>query len=179
MVQFSSGFEEAETIEKRVEEQDVAEQALRVVAQKHEEQHMDGKHHVNVRELKDDKPFSEKEEAIIDKLKQKEESAYKRASVEQVTGVGAYASGNASGGSGEKYGHAGSHQSEASCTCGWRATPQDAMKEMFENQKIGTGVKYESSAGNASYNSHGAGLEGIAGAYQSPLSGQGMGGNYH
>lgn len=166
MVEFSSESS-SESIERHVEEADVVESALRIVVQKHEEQHdaKKEKHKVTVRDHKD--PFNEKENDAIKQIKKEVGGEYKRATAESTTKTaGLYQRASAEEGGGyEQHGH----REEASCTCGWRATPQDAMKEFLGAGKVETGVKYESSAGKAGYSSKHQGLEGMAMSYSSPL----------
>ena len=172
MVQFTSFTPEAEeSIDQHVQDSDVGENALKIIAQKHQEQHKDGKHKVRIKE-DEDKPFSDKEESVIKKLSNHDEGKYKLASADEASGM--YARGAEGGGA---YGHQGSHQSEASCTCGWRATPDGAIKELLSAGKVDTGVKYESDAGKISYSSQNNSLEGMANTYSSPLEQNQM--NYH
>ncbi len=167
-------------IEQHVREADVMDNALRVVAKRHEEQHKEGEHHVTIKGEGD--RFNEKEEEAIEQIKKEVDKdiagEYRRATAESaMRSEGLYKrGGEAGGGGGEGSGdykqHG--HREEASCSCGWRATPQDAMKEFFRAGKVETGVKYETSGGKPGVGYHKEDkLEDITEGYQSPIeSGQ-------
>jgi hypothetical protein len=161
MVDFNSEFEEypeqePQTIEKHVSDTDVGLSALRIAADRHEASHNDGKHKVVVRDEKEDR-FSEQEEQVIDKLKQSEDAEYKRAVINEATGL---ADSYGGGSSDDSYGHGGGH-GQASCTCGWNVDDSQAVQQMIgtaegENK---TGVSYTSdadaaNAGPGSYSSN-------------------------
>ncbi len=160
-------FFESETIEQHVEEEDVEEKALRIAAQRHEESHKNGEHHTEVKESKGG--LSKQEEHVLDEIKKQTEEKdhkYARLSAEQAA-TGAYGriSEEKAGGT---YGH--SHASrEASCSCGWRATPSEAMESFLgQNNKGETGTKYSPHTAGISYNKNES-LEDITHSYSSPM----------
>ncbi len=156
-------------IEAHVQEGDVAEQALRIAVEQHERQHQSKgeEHHVKIR--KQDKLISEDEERVIEEIKKHDkpkDHGYKLATAESASS--AY---GRSGGEGEgKYG--GHTHSEASCSCGWRATPENAMNEFMQTQqdKKKKGSSQYAAGGDDKpgdvYGKHDT-LEGIAHGYQS------------
>jgi hypothetical protein len=159
----------SETIEEHVQAADVEESALRVAAQKHEDSHGDDGNHVTISE--ESRPqLSEEEEQVISEIVKQDgkldDPEYKRIDAEQASG----SYGSASADDAAKYGGGhGGHQ-EASCTCGWRADPGDAMKQMFGADKTATGVKYTSDSddgGAGGYNSKSS-IDDVAGGYSSP-----------
>jgi hypothetical protein len=119
-------------IEEYIGEEDVSEQALRIAVAQHQRQHRVKKedHHVEVRQK--DNIISEDEERVIREISRHErkDAEYKIATAESASGSygGINAAGEAAYGS-----HA--HSAEASCTCGWRATPEHAMNEFMRTEQ--------------------------------------------
>ncbi|MBI4153342.1 hypothetical protein HY497_02365 [Candidatus Woesearchaeota archaeon] len=157
------------SIDEHLGEEDVAEQALRIAVEQHQRQHhtKGEDHHVHIR--KQDKLISEDEERVIDEIKKQDhpkDEAYKRATAESASG----AYGRADGGS-----YGGHTHSEASCSCGWRATPEHAMNEFMQTQQD---KKKKGTSQYAAGDDDGPGgvygkaetLEGIAHGYQSSMS---------
>ena len=160
-------FFSSETIEQHVSDEDVEEKALRIAAQKHEESHKNGEHHTEIKESKSG--LSKQEEHVIDEIKKQTEikdDKYARATAEQAVN-GTYGRINADEKGGGHYSH--NHGAvEASCTCGWRSTPHEAMNEMLHLDK-GTkgGMKYQAHTAGIKYNESDS-LEDITG-YSSPM----------
>ena len=166
MVQFNTVpmHPEEESIDARVGGEELGEQALRVMAHKHEQSHGDDGNHVNI--VEQHRGLNEREEEVVERLKVQEhgDGTYKIATAEQAS------SANYGRLSSSDYGH--SHEQQfASCTCGWRATPEQAMHEMVTGDKADTtGLKYEPGAGKIKYqNDTSNTLEGVASEYSSPM----------
>jgi hypothetical protein len=161
-------FFNSETIEKHVSDEDVEEKALRIAAQKHEESHKNGEHHTEVREKKSG--LSKEEEHVIDEIKKQtdnKDDKYTRATAEQANATYGRATADEKG---SGYGGHNHGSVEASCTCGWRSTPHEAMNDMLhlDGGKKG-GMKYEAHTAGIKYNESTSLEDMTSGGYSSPM----------
>jgi len=157
MVEFNTA-----NIERLVEEDDVTDKALKIAAQKHEKEHKKDGHQVKI--IKEKEHFNENEENAIDQIKKMEgHPETKEYNIATAQGASSYSTADSS------YGGHSEHSSGAACTCGWIATPENAMKEFLQIKDSKNSKEQSTSAYKKDD------LEDVANTYSSPLEGSAHG----